>query len=87
MRLTLWLPEGELTGELVSSVLELVSLTIPESITSQWTLNERRVAYDWAMREHIGASDNPVRRRDKPWFIKQATAITAAQRMAAEARA
>ena len=72
MRPVLLEPQGELTPELLSSVLELVSVRIlPESMM-RWTRMELLLAYDWAWRRYCRASDNLNRERDKPWFVSQA---------------
>lgn len=71
MRLTLWEPAGPLDSDAVGDALSLVvhdrSLPAASDI-AKWTVNELRLAYDWAMREHFSASDNPVRRRPRPHF-------------------
>lgn len=69
MRLTLFDPHMKLTAELTRDMLLLVSIGIPAAIVEQWTPNELALAYDWAAREHLSASDNPVQRRPRPWFI------------------
>lgn len=64
-------PAGELTPEMLRGVLGLVSLDVPEAVIGRWTENERRLAYDYAIRVHYHASDNnSVRLRDCPWFVK-----------------
>lgn len=66
-------PQGELTPESLRLVLGLVCNDVPEAVIALWTPNERKLAYDWAMREHLHASDNnSVRRRECPWFVKVA---------------
>lgn len=82
MRLTLWEPRGDLDPGLVQNVLLLVTVNVPLDVAQRWTVNELRMAYDWAMREHLHASDNPVRRRDKPWFITAAEGIQATRELA-----
>jgi hypothetical protein len=71
-RLTLLEPAGELTGELLRDVLGLVGVTIPAERADGLTPNERLLAYDWALREHLRASDNTsVRARPKPSFLSE----------------
>lgn len=67
---TFYEPQGELTWSLVFDLLCMVSADpLPEQ-ARQWTPIELLVAYDWAIREHLRASDNTtVRRRVKPWFV------------------
>ena len=44
----------------------------PPSVTRVmgWTAEQREHAEEWAGREHLGASDNPIRRIPKPDFLK-----------------
>src|SRR5690348_74282 len=63
-------PKQELTPGSLRNVLGLVSLEVADGIIAAWTPNEMRLAYDYAMREHLRASDNhSVRSRPLPWFI------------------
>lgn len=78
MRLTLKVPTGDVTAEMVHDVLGLVvhNRTLPtESAIHAWTFHEKLLAYDWAMREHLSASDNPVRRRPRPSFTINSEAM------------
>jgi hypothetical protein len=75
MRLTLLEPRGKLDPFLMEDVLLLV--LPPEKAPTfeaikTWTPNEMSLAYDWAIREHLAAGDNPVRRRPRPSFIARA---------------
>lgn len=64
-------PQQPLTTGMLRDMLGLVSLDVPEAIIARWTENERRLAYDYAVRVHLHASDNnSVRVRVIPWFIK-----------------
>lgn len=76
MRLTLWEPQGGVEDpDIVHSVLTLVihDDTLPsEEEVATWTRFERLLAYDWAWRVHLRASDNPVRRRPRPSFTLNA---------------
>ncbi len=65
-------PQNELTPEVLVDVLGLVSITVSKATTSTWTEIERLIAWDWAMREHLHASDNIIRRRPKPSFVRAA---------------
>ncbi len=69
MRPVLLEPQGELTPELLSSVLELVTVFIEPGRVAPWTEMERLLVYDWAWRRYLGASDNTVRQREKPWLV------------------
>lgn len=63
------------TREMVQSVLELVSIQVPAAEISRWTRFELILAYDWAWRRHLVASDHPRRLlRDKPSFVAAAQA-------------
>jgi hypothetical protein len=64
-------PEGELTPGMVQDLLVLVTEgEVSLAIIGKWTPNELAIAYDWAMREHLHASDNhSVRTRPQPWLI------------------
>lgn len=71
VRITFYSPRAGLLTEVVHSVLELVihDQTLPTlQDVESWTWNERAMAYDWAWRIHLRASDNPVRRRPRPTF-------------------
>jgi hypothetical protein len=60
----------ELSGEVISSVLELVGVKVTPEQAGRWTRLEQLLAYDWAWREHLSAADNPVQRRPKPRLIE-----------------
>ena len=72
MRLTLWDPQGDLAADLdiLPDLFSLLGLHLEIKTVICWTINERRLAYDWAMREHLAASDNVVQRRPRPSFTK-----------------
>jgi hypothetical protein len=72
MRVTFYEPEGELTAELVSDALGLAGVGVTPEAAEPWTRFERLLAYDWAVREHLRASDNLVRRRERPSFLPSA---------------
>lgn len=62
-------PGGELSDYDLHCVLLLASVNVPLQAITPWTAMERLLAYDWAMREHLIASDNLVRRRECPSFV------------------
>jgi hypothetical protein len=62
----------ELSVEVVAAVMGLVGSDVPESEIEAWTEMERLVSYDWAIRCHLRAADNPTRLRDKPNFVTKA---------------
>lgn len=53
----------------VINALLLAGISLRTYQVQPWTHLERLIAYDWAMREHLSASDNPVHLRDKPHFV------------------
>jgi hypothetical protein len=68
----LLIPQPPLRGNHLRTALldyanDLIPVT-PEQ-TAAWTRLERVTAYDWAMREHLAASDNLLRRRARPSFL------------------
>jgi hypothetical protein len=73
MRLTLWEPAGDVDDpDIVHSVLTLIvhDDTLPsEEEVATWTRIERLLAYDWAWRHYLRASDNVgIRIRPRPSF-------------------
>lgn len=60
---------ADLSAEVVSDMLSLVGVAIDEMFVRPWTELERLLAYDWAIRVHLRASDNIVRIRPRPSFI------------------
>jgi hypothetical protein len=65
-------PQGELNAYSVRDVLLLVlpGSTVPAiSSIERWSDMERLAVYDWAMREHLHASDGSVRRRQRPRLL------------------
>lgn len=66
------LPPRKVTDEVLLDVLALAGvMLLPEHIAA-WAGMERHVAYDWAARVHLHASDNRVKVRDKPSFVQAA---------------
>lgn len=78
MRIEFMEPHRRLDSEVVESVLSLVIQDgLPKKeLIDKWTTNELLMAYDWAIREHLRAGDNVIRRRPKPWFISAAQMIS-----------
>lgn len=68
MRPEFYEPE-DLTDQVVSDALSLAGAAVPEANITRWSDMEKVMAYDWAMREHLAASDNAVRRRVKPYLV------------------
>lgn len=73
MKITLFDPRQKLTPEITGDMLLLAGVDIPQGVIGQWTPNELALAYDWACREHLSASGNPVQRRPRPWFTRFAS--------------
>jgi hypothetical protein len=70
VRLTIYEPEN-LTPQIVHDAMGLVTSDVPDLAAMQtWTRNEQLLAYDWAIREHLAASDNPAQRRERPAFTR-----------------
>lgn len=71
-------PSGELTPQMIRDMLGLAGLDVAERIIDAWTPNERALAYDYAMRQHMRASDDySVRPRDMPWFLAMSVVASA----------
>lgn len=54
---------------LLSDALSLAGATVHRENLESWTELEMAVAFDWAMRIHLHASDNRVKVRSKPMFV------------------
>lgn len=67
-RPTFYVPAGELTGPVLRDALGLVGESLPDDWVL-WTPLEAQVVCDWAMREHLHASDVPVQRRPRPSLL------------------
>jgi len=72
MRPELLEPAGGLMPRTVIDAISLVSAPVRRQAVENWTEMELAVAYDWAMRLHLHASDNRVRTRTKPSFVTAA---------------
>lgn len=62
-------PRGPLTLEAVSDALSMAEVSVRLETLAKWTFGQRADAYDWAIREHLAASDNQVERVARPSFI------------------
>jgi hypothetical protein len=71
MRPELLCPE-KITSEAVADALALVGSQVDRGALGRWVHLEKVLAYDWAMREHLRASDGLIGRRDKPSFVTAA---------------
>jgi hypothetical protein len=64
-------PAGEITDDLLGDMLRIAGAEPPPAAAlAGLTEFERMLAYDWAAREHLRASDNLVRRRPRPSFLE-----------------
>lgn len=70
MRVDFLDPKAPLTPQLVADALSLVGAEADWVIVNTWTDLERLMAYDWAIRAHLHASDVPVRLRPRPSFVR-----------------
>lgn len=66
-------PADSVSPATLRNVLLLAGHDVTETAIVPWTQLERLLAYDYAMREHLHASDNPIRRRPCPSFVRQAS--------------
>ena len=62
-------------GEVLRDILLLCDRSVSLEVIAQWTERERAAACEWAALAHLGASDNPVRHVDEPWFVRIAAGI------------
>lgn len=53
----------------VRDVLLLVGLNVPVEVIAAQTPQDRERTVEWAAKEHLRASDNPVRRKPKPDWV------------------
>lgn len=59
----------DLDPQLVSDLLTLASVTVPDDITREWTGEEMVLAATWAGKAHMRAGDHPVRVPEMPWLV------------------
>lgn len=71
-RVAFYAPFGPLTKTEVVDALALVGAEIDVTVTPEdLSPLELLVMFDWAMREHLGASDNrSIRRRRRPSTVR-----------------
>lgn len=69
MRVTFIEPAGGLTPQNVAGALALADCRPGVIEVQKWSTFERLLAYDWAMREHLSASDSFKGRRPRPHFL------------------
>lgn len=62
-------PGRALTDDLITDVLSLVGLKPPPGRLAAWTKLDRLAVYDYAIREHLSASDSLVKRRPRPALL------------------
>jgi hypothetical protein len=63
-------PSGPVTIQILVDVLSLAGVTVSMGAMAMWTYGQRIDAYDWAIREHLAASDNnDVARAERPAFL------------------
>lgn len=55
----------KLTIKTIESVLLLIGEKLPPG-WAKWTELEKLMVFDWAIRIHLRASDNPTRLRERP---------------------
>ena len=60
---------GPYSPGLVSSMLALVEVTVPDEDLKPLVPLELALLFDWASREHLAAADNLTRRRPKPHIL------------------
>lgn len=68
MKVDMLEPEGDLTSDVAADALRLLDPAEHEDADRLKLLTsiELHLVYDWAMREHLHASGDRVRRREKP---------------------
>jgi hypothetical protein len=59
-----------ITPEIMHDMLTVIGEDVSTERIAHWAPLERAVVYDWAVREHLHASDNLVRRRPRPSLVK-----------------
>jgi hypothetical protein len=74
MRPELLTPAGDIMPETLRDMLALVGENVSAKRIEKWAPLEMAVVYDWAVREHLHASDNNVRRRQRPSLLADAAA-------------
>lgn len=88
-------PKGKLDARVVSDALTLAACPDGKArnggrdggYLSSWTHEQLATAYDWAMREHLGAAGNPVKRRPCPDYVLALEPLTEDEEVAARGAA
>jgi hypothetical protein len=64
-------PDVPMTASLLVTALSLAGTAVPDrEAVAGWSDPAKAIAYDWAIREHLSASDNDdVERRRRPAFL------------------
>lgn len=65
-------PDGQLTDQILADVLFLVGIPVSQDVIAEWAYGQRLDAYDWAIREHLFASDNTVTLAVEPDCVTRA---------------
>lgn len=68
-------PGRELDDAAIGDALALVGYSLPFNGIALWTANDRLAVYDWALREHLSASDAMIKRRPKPALVYDCEAV------------
>jgi len=73
--MTSQIPDEDLSPENVETALLLAGLTVTQEQIARWTAGRQREAMEWALLEHLAASDNDVKRMVQPaWLAEVALA-------------
>lgn len=66
-------PNGAINAQLVCEALSLVAQQAPRlEIVARWSSMEMLIVYDWAIREHLAASDGQPNCRERPYLVREA---------------
>lgn len=57
------------TPDLVRDMLSLASVSVSLVEIEGWSFEQRKEATLWAAKEHLAASDNPIKRGKRPAFL------------------
>ena len=60
---------SDLTPDVLRDILLVVGEDIPDWVIAQWTDDQRKQVAEYAAREHLSASDNPVTRLPRPAIL------------------
>lgn len=76
-RIRFYEPESGAAAITTAVLRDLLSLVMseddipPSESVGAWTVFERLIVYDWAIREHLSASGNTIMRRPQPWLVSR----------------